>query len=106
MTPEARAVDSIRKALEARGCKVLKIHGNEYMPAGTPDLIVAVPAYREGPIKTWKHPAMAVIEVKAPGGSHPTSKLQERELRKWAEAGALAGVCRTAKEALQLCGLE
>lgn len=122
MTPEARAVAAIRSALEARGCMVLKIHGNEFMPKGTPDLFVAVPGALSRSIETFelwdgtpsdpwvgaevvREPRLAVIEVKAPGGSHPTSKLQERALRRWAAAGALAGVCRTPEEALVLCGL-
>ena len=40
MQPEARIGHAIRKALEARGAFVFKVHGSDMMRAGLPDLIV------------------------------------------------------------------
>ncbi len=38
--PETRIVASIKKELKARGAFTFKVHGNEHMMAGLPDLVV------------------------------------------------------------------
>lgn len=60
-------------------CYIRKRHGNEYS-VGEPDLTACIDGRR------------IEIEVKRPGGyTHPArKKLQEYEIRKWREAGAIA----------------
>lgn len=59
-------------------CKAIKIHGNMYTQTGTPDIV--------GCIKG----RMFLFELKVPGNK-PT-EIQERRLREWRAAGALAEV--------------
>lgn len=57
MQPESRIGNAIRKYCEAQGAFVFKVHGNEMMMAGLPDLIVC----HEG--------RFLGIEVKTPEGT-------------------------------------
>lgn len=54
--PESVVVAAIVRALEARGCIAVKMHGSQYMPKGFPDLLVVKPGG-----------AMVLLEVKVPG---------------------------------------
>lgn len=75
---ESTLVDNIRKALKKRGVKTLKIHGNQYMPAGEPDII----GCRDGRMYCW--------EVKV-GKNNPT-ELQLKRLDEWEKVGAVTAV--------------
>lgn len=86
---ESSIVRACLKALNAiPGCKAVKVHGNAYTRAGTPDLDVC---YRGQAYK---------LEVKVPG-ARPTP-IQVHELAEWARAGAVTGVVYSADEALAL----
>ena len=74
------------------GCHAEKTHGGMYGTAGKPDIIGCYIG------------AMFVIEVKTIRGK-PT-KLQSYRLKKWAEAGAIAGVVRSWEETKQLLHIE
>lgn len=84
---ESAIVLKIKKALLAEGAKVIKIHGNSNMEAGTPDLI--------GCIKG----RCFALEVKRDKHHHATN-LQKMRLAEWAEAGALTGVVWSVEMAL------
>lgn len=65
-------------------CKAIKIHGNAYTEAGTPDIMGCI----EG--------RAFFLELKVPG-KKPTA-IQERRLREWKEAGAITGVVTSIEE--------
>lgn len=80
--PETRVVAAIRRALEAEGCIVVKIHGSQYMPEGFPDLLIVCP---------WGE--TVYLEVKVPGRtdgpwSNGLQPMQLRWLWKLGQAGA------------------
>lgn len=89
-TPREKSIQaSILKWLRTlANCKVLNVHGNEYMEAGTPDIIGCLNG------RTF------CIEVKRPG-QHPTV-LQRKRLAEWAAAGAVVGVAHNLDEAKQI----
>ena len=62
-------------------CKAIKIHGSEYMEAGTPDII--------GCIKG----RFFAIELKEPGKK--PEPIQKLRLRQWYDADALIGVAES-----------
>lgn len=86
---ESTLVSKIKKALEAEGCKVIKIHGSPNMEAGTPDLIGC-----------YKGQCF-VLEVKK-DASHKPTDLQMLRLHQWWDAGALAGWVWTVDMALKV----
>jgi Holliday junction resolvase len=86
---ERDVVKKIKKALEAEGAKVIKIHGSSNMEAGTPDLI--------GCIKG----RCFALEVKRDKHHHATN-LQKMRLAEWAEAGALTGVVWSVEMSLEV----
>jgi Holliday junction resolvase len=86
---EATIVRKIKKALEAEGAKVIKIHGNSNMEAGTPDLIGC-----------WCGRCFA-LEVKRDKHHHATN-LQKMRLIEWASAGARVGVVWTVEQAMEV----
>lgn len=88
--PETRIANAIHAELRRRGCWTLNIHGSQYMPAGTPDIIGCRP--EDG--------RLFGMEVKKPGGV--VSKLQARAVRKVREAGGIAGVVDSVDEAVGL----
>lgn len=77
--PEAKLQRDIQKYARRYGW-VLKVHGNQYTPAGTPDLIGCI-----GPI-FW------AMEVKTPSGV--LSPIQAVRLEELAEVGAAVAVVR------------
>lgn len=94
--PESKVVKACRLALEARGCIVVKMHGNQYMPEGFPDMLVVRP---DGQI--------ALIEVKQPGrtdgpAGDGLAALQLRWLRELACRGAICGSCDSANDAVRI----
>jgi hypothetical protein len=62
------------------GGKAIKVHGNEYMELGTPDII--------GGFTLPCGPVPVAFEVKKPG--NVARKLQEYRLRQWRGAGFCA----------------
>ena len=58
------------------GCKAIKMHGNQYVEAGTPDIFCC---YRGRPV---------LLELKLPG-NEPTV-IQLKRLEEWRAAGAVA----------------
>lgn len=85
---ESSIVTSIMKELRKHGAMVIKIHGDPYMPGGTPDLIGCA------------FGRCFVLEVKRPG--EKPRALQVQQLEKWRKAGAVAGVVTNVKEAMHL----
>lgn len=86
---ESALVTKIKRALEAEGAKVIKIHGGPNMEAGTPDLIGC---YRR---------QCFVLEVKR-DEKHKATALQCRRLEEWIFAGANGGVVWTVEQALEV----
>lgn len=72
------------KTLRSQGLavKALKIHGNQYMEAGTPDVHVTINGR-----SFW-------IECKRSEREKPT-EIQVRRLKEWEDAGAIVSVCRS-----------
>ena len=85
---ESSIVTSIMRELRKHGAMVIKIHGDPYMPGGTPDLIGCASG------------RCFVLEVKRPG-KKPRA-LQVQQLEKWRKAGAVVGVVTSVKEAVCL----
>jgi len=85
---ESSIVISIMRELRRRGAMVIKIHGDPYMPGGTPDLIGCVSG------------RCFVLEVKRP--ERKPQALQAQQLEKWRKAGAVVGVVTSVKEAVHL----
>jgi len=85
---ESSIVTFIIRELRRRGAMVIKIHGDPYMPGGTPDLIGCA------------FGRCFVLEVKRPGEKPRT--LQIQQLEKWRKAGAVVGVVTSVKEAIRL----
>ena len=82
---ESSIVTSIMRELRRRGAMVIKIHGDPYMPGGTPDLIGCASG------------RCFVLEVKRPGEKRA---LQVQQLEKWRKAGAVVGVVTSVREAV------
>jgi len=83
---EADLCRAIMRALEREGACVIKTTGVNR--GGTPDLLGCYQGH-----------AFA-LEVKLPGGS--ATLLQRRQIARWQDAGARAGVVRGVKEALRI----
>ena len=85
---EKSIVSSILRWLKTLpGCYAEKRHGNQYS-AGRPDITGCINGRR------------FEIEVKRPGGK--ATKLQAEMLKRWREAGAVAGVATSQAEAEEL----
>ncbi len=85
---EATLQRAIQKAIRDAGGKVIKIHGNAYTQAGTPDLIGVLRG------------VSFAIEVKRPGQS--ATLLQTHELEQWGLQGWAVGVATSVQEALDI----
>ena len=83
---ESSIATSIMRELRRRGAMVIKIHGDPYMPGGTPDLIGCASG------------RCFVLEVKRPG--EKPRALQVQQLEKWRKAGAVVGVVTSVREAV------
>jgi len=88
MTSEKSITAAIQRYLKKIGGKVIKTHGTGFGQAGTPDLIGVLRG------------RSLALEVKRPG--EDTTPLQKVELRKWAEAGAIAGRVESVQEVKDL----
>jgi hypothetical protein len=86
--PEAKLTLKIRKALEAEGAYVFKVHGGRFS-AGIPDLVGCMDGQFFG------------FEVKLPGRTNTVTKLQQANLTRIEEAGGVAAVVTTVDEALE-----
>lgn len=95
MPTETAIKDKIMKHLKGLpNCYAMKVWGN-HTTIGQPDILACY------------HGRFLALEVKRPG-EQPT-EIQKATLKKWADAGAVAGVVRSvedAKEALRLNGCE
>lgn len=78
--PEARLQRDIQHLVHEYGGYVLKVHGNAYTPAGTPDLLVCIGGL------------FAAIEVKTPSGV--LSELQAKRLTEIKDAEGYIAVIR------------
>lgn len=86
MTPFETAIqEACRKRLTKLGAKCIKIHGDSFTEAGTPDIIGC---YRG---------RCFTIETKQDDGI--LTPIQAYRLMQWKEAGAIIGVARNADEA-------
>lgn len=85
---EAALQRRIAQALRDRGAYVVKVHGNEYTAAGTPDLLVC---YRG---------AFVGLEVKQPGRERTLTKIQRHTLGLIADAGGHASLVTSPEQAL------
>ena len=86
---EKTIVAKIKKALEAEGAKVIKVHGSGMMEAGTPDLIGC---YRG---------RCFALEVKR-DAKHKATALQCRRLDEWSAAGAVSSVVWSVEMAMAI----
>lgn len=88
--PETRIQRDIQKAMVERGVFCFKVHGNEHMMAGLPDLICCVDGVYVG------------LEVKTPSTQGDVSPRQFRVHTQIDEAGGLAAVVWSAEQACQV----
>lgn len=79
---------AVVQRLKAEGAYVFKVHGSAMVEAGTPDLLVCYAGRFVG------------MELKQKG-SYPT-RIQRARMRQIEEAGGVAGVVRSAGDALAL----
>jgi hypothetical protein len=92
---EPRLVLKIKKALQAEGHYVVKIHGGRYS-AGVSDLLVCVELGGQAG-------AFVALEVKLPGKEKNVTELQAKELRSVREAGGIAWVISSVEAAVEIC---
>lgn len=85
---EARLSRAVQLALRQRGAFVFKIHGNEYMMTGLPDLIVCYQGKFIG------------MELKQ-SGQQPT-RIQTLRLQQIQSAGGYCGIVHNVAEAITL----
>lgn len=81
MLPEKKVETSIKQYLDKIGTYYVKIHGSEYVPAGTPDILCCVKG------------RFVAIEVKKPKGGR-VSALQKLKLKLIEEAGGVSIVAK------------
>jgi len=86
---ESRLSNDIKKALRAEGAWCIKIHGSEFMEAGTPDLIGCYLG------------RFFAFETKLPEKRSNTSLVQERQMEKIRRAGGKTQVVCTIEEAVK-----
>lgn len=77
MTPEKKVENQIKNYLDSIGAWYLKVHGNAFQPAGTPDILACV------------NGRFVAIEVKRPTGGRVTA-LQKAKLNLINNAGGIA----------------
>ncbi len=89
---EKTVVSSIVQYVRANGGKAIKLHGNPYQEAGTPDLIGSVPVG----IGKWRGARVGfihfMVEVKEDA---EVSRLQQYRLDEWWQQGFVTGVVRS-----------
>jgi Holliday junction resolvase len=89
--PESRLSGRIIKALNKRGACVWKVHGNEFTPAGTPDIVGAYRGY------------FIAVETKMPGGR--LSAIQEYRIAQLRKAGGrVLAPCLSVESAVAMLG--
>jgi penicillin-binding protein-related factor A (putative recombinase) len=87
---ESKLSRDIQIAIRAKGAWCVKVHGSEYMPAGTPDILGCYQGKFFG------------FETKLPEKRSNTSIVQERTLQKIRMSGGAAHVVCTVSEALKI----
>lgn len=84
---ESRLTGLIIVAINARHrCHAIKMHGSEYMPRGTPDILAVVRGFT------------IFLEVKLPGND--LTPMQEFQSREWRKAHAIVKTVYSLKEAM------
>lgn len=130
MKAESALVSKIKKALEARGAKAIKIHGTAFSTYGTPDLVGCLPEKLIIPLPDGRtiqglqpYGRAFAIEVKFPGKNdglekwarnsrqqnlyeHEPTPAQHLQLLSWQAAGAIVGVARSVADSLEILGLK
>lgn len=89
--PESKLSRAIMKALRLSGYFCFKVHGNEVMMAGLPDIIVCAGGKFIG------------LETKMPGKHQNTSMRQDFVHGQIRAAGGIAEVVTSVEEALDVC---
>lgn len=92
---EPRLVLKMKKALQAEGHYVAKIHGGRYS-AGVPDLLGC----------TKGSGLFFAFEVKLPGKARNVTELQAAQLNAIREAGGIAWVITDVDDAIEICAKE
>ena len=87
---ESKLSRDIQTAIRAKGAWCVKIHGSEYMPAGTPDILGC-----------YKGRFFA-FETKLPEKRSNVSVVQWRTIQKIIAAGGIAHVVCTVSEATKI----
>ena len=89
MQPESRLNEGIKKFIASETdkgligpSKVLKVHGNQFMEAGTPDLLIGFTVNN----------LTVITFVEAKVGSNKPTAIQERRLKEWGKIMATAAV--------------
>ncbi len=91
MQPENRIVNNIRKALDKKGAKTVKMHGGA-ISSHAPDIIGCL------------NGQFFAIEVKQQGEWATSGQVYE--LIQWARSGAKAGVAHSVEEAFLILGIK
>ena len=78
-----KAILAMVKARRQAGAsiKAIKHHGSQYSEAGTPDIFICADG------------RLFALEAKV--GKGKTTRLQERRIKEWRDAGAVVGVVRS-----------
>lgn len=100
---EPRLVLKIKKAVQAEGHYVAKIHGGRYS-AGVSDLLICV-SVNKIPDRELKHllGIFVALEVKLPGKEKNVTELQAKNLREIRHAGGIAWVVSSVEDAVEVC---
>ncbi len=84
---ESRLTTRIADAINERHrCRAIKMHGSEYMPRGTPDILAVVRGFT------------IFLEVKLPGNK--LTPMQEHQSREWRKAFAIVKTVYSFEEAM------
>lgn len=85
-----KAILAMVKARRQAGARIkaVKIHGSQYMEAGTPDIDLCFNG--------------RAFKLEAKTGKGKTTPIQDRRLREWNDAGAVTGVVRSVADVEEL----
>lgn len=87
MASEKAIVEAVKKAVGKRGAWLVKFHGNRYVAAGVPDLLVCYRGH------------FVAFECKLP--SRKPTRLQEAVMRQIVRAGGIVRVVECKEDALE-----
>jgi hypothetical protein len=100
--PESKLSNAIIGAIRAQGGYAIKIHGSEYMEAGTPDILACIPAKLDHQYEPYG--LFIGLEVKLPGQEHTLTDIQKLRADQIREAGGKCYLVTTVAEAMFACG--